>query len=41
MLRVDNAKIQKTLSVYDIRGAALCAGTAESSVVIHQSVKIG
>ena len=41
MLCVDNEKGGKTLSASGIGRAASCRRAAESSVVIHQSAKIG
>ena len=41
MLRVDNEKRRKTLSACGIGRAASSSCAAESSVVIHQSAKIG
>ena len=41
MLCVDNEKRQKTPSASGVGRAASCPCAAESSVVIHQSAKIG
>ena len=41
MLCVDNEKRQKTLSLSDVARAASSSCAGESSIVIHQSDKIG